>query len=320
MSKHPASQYFNFSLKERTGIITLIILIILFILLPFFYSLFIKQKRTDDIQFKKDIAALKTKQNDSNRKFNPNNFDENNYQNYYQPSENNYTRNNVKASLFYFDPNTASTEDWKRLGIREKTIGTITNFLAKGGHFYKPEDIGKIWGLREEEVQRLLPYVQIAGKEKNTYNFPEKNDAAKKTEKHNNAPVSIDINNADSAAFISLPGIGSKLSQRIINFRDKLGGFYKVEQVAETFGLPDSTFQKIRPTLQIFNAAIKQININTATLEELKAHPYIRYNIATAIIQYRNQHGNFSTLNDLKKIMLVTEEVFNKISPYLKTN
>ena len=320
MPKHPASQYFNFSLKERIGIITLIILILLFILLPFIYSFFLKQKITADNQFKKEIASLKTRQTDTNKRFNQNNFDENNYQNYYQPSENYYTRNKIKATSFYFDPNTASPEDWKKLGIREKTIGTIKNFLAKGGHFYKPEDIGKIWGLQEDDVKRLMPYVQIAGKEKNTFTYPEKNEEIKTFEKKYNAPLSIDVNNADSTAFISLPGIGSKLSQRIINFRDKLGGFYKVEQVAETFGLADSTFQKIKASLQIINATVKQFNINTATIEELKTHPYIRYNIATAIIQYRNQHGNFSSVNDLKKIMLVTEDLFNKISPYLKTN
>ena len=86
---------------------------------------------------------------------------------------------------------------------------------------------------------------------------------------------------------------------------------------AETYGLPDSTFQKIKPYLKIENAIVRKININTATLEELKNHPYIRYNIATPIISYRNEHGFFLKIEDLKKVMAVTNEIFNKIAPYL---
>ena len=114
-----------------------------------------------------------------------------------------------------------------------------------------------------------------------------------------------------------MPGIGSKLAQRIINFRSKLGGFYKTEQVAETFGLPDSTFQKIKSRLSISSSTIKQLNINTATVDELKTHPYIRYNIANAIVQYRAQHGNFAAVADIKKIMTVTDEMYNKVAPYV---
>jgi competence ComEA-like helix-hairpin-helix protein len=99
-----------------------------------------------------------------------------------------------------------------------------------------------------------------------------------------------------------------------------LGGFHSVEQVGETFGLQDSVFQKIKPMLKLNNTVIKQININTATLDELKAHPYIRYQIGNAIVQYRLQHGNFTSLSDLKKIMILTDEIYNKALPYLKLN
>ncbi|MEJ7821464.1 MAG: helix-hairpin-helix domain-containing protein, partial [Chitinophagaceae bacterium] len=118
-------------------------------------------------------------------------------------------------------------------------------------------------------------------------------------------------------AFISLPGIGSKLAQRIIAFRSKLGGFYSVDQIKETFGLPDSTFVKIKPQLSVSSSTIKKINLNTATLDEMRSHPYLRYNVANAIIQYRIQHGNFSTVAEIKKIMIITDDIFNKVSPYL---
>ena len=113
-----------------------------------------------------------------------------------------------------------------------------------------------------------------------------------------------------------MPGIGAKLGARIINYRNKLGGFYSVEQVGETFGLPDSTFQKIKPYLEV-DEMVKKININTAELDELKAHPYIRYHLANAIVQYRKQHGSFRAVNDLSKIMIMDAENLRKMSPYL---
>jgi competence ComEA-like helix-hairpin-helix protein len=96
-----------------------------------------------------------------------------------------------------------------------------------------------------------------------------------------------------------------------------LGGFYSIDQVGETFGLPDSTFQKIKQYLTIQNQTIKKININSANVEELKTHPYIRYNLANPIVAYRSAHGSFSSIEDLKKIMIITEEVYQRISPYL---
>ena len=232
----------------------------------------------------------------------------------YSSEKNYYTKS--KGEVFYFDPNTATVSDWMRLGIREKTAETIQKYISKGGHFYKPDDIGKIWGLHKDDIDRLLPYVRIEDNEKDVANKSTGFVSA-----YNKPPVQVvDINVSDTAAFISLPGIGSKLAQRIIAFREKLGGFYSVEQVKETYGLPDSTFQKIKSKLILSGSAVKHININTATLDEMKTHPYIRYNLANAIIQYKNQHGNFSSVTDLKKIMLVTDDIFNKVSPYLTVN
>ena len=313
MWKQLLASYFSFTKKERTGIFILLFLILFFILLPFLYPLFIKPKTTDASAFEKEIAALKVKQQDTSNQYAKKNFDEDNYQNNYLPAEKNYPAK-TKGELFYFDPNTATTVDWQRLGVKDKTIATIQNYLSKGGHFYKPEDIGKIWGLHPDEVERMIPYIQIAATENK---YPQKNYESKTYERSKYTPAVIDINNADTTAFIALPGIGSKLAQRIINFRDKLGGFYKPEQVAETFGLPDSTFQKIKPRLTVNNVTIKQFNINTASVEEMRAHPYIRYNIANAIVQYRTQHGNFSAVADIKKIMLVTDEIYVKVAPYL---
>jgi len=308
--------YFSFTRKERTGIIAVMGLIVLLVFLPFLFPYFLPEKKYDHRQFEKEIAALQIKQPDSGAsRFN--NFDENNYPDLSQPSQKNYYSKQSKGELFYFDPNTLTVEGWKRLGIREKTANTIQNYISKGGHFSKPEDLGKIWGLHEDEVSRLIPYVRIAQRENGKYVSTEKKEYANPPEKTGSGKIPIDINSADTSVLIALPGIGSKLANRIIAFRDKLGGFYKVDQVAETYALPDSTFQKIKEKLVLGNAVLKQVNINTATLEELKAHPYIRYTIANAIIQYRNQHGNFTAAADLKNIMIITAEIYSKLEPYV---
>ncbi|HQW84796.1 MAG TPA: helix-hairpin-helix domain-containing protein [Ferruginibacter sp.] len=317
MFKNFAKDYFNFTHKERAGIISIMLLIIFFMILPFIFPYFIKQAKPDIAAFEKDIAALNIKKQLSTKKNTRRNFDENNYQNYYQPSEKNYYTKQNKGVLFYFDPNTLSEEGWVRLGVREKTAATIQKYIAKGGKFYKPADIGKIWGLHENEVARLLPYVRIAAKESAAFVADNNIKPQKTIERYAQKMMTVDINDADTTAFIALPGIGSKLANRIINFRDKLGGFYTIEQVAETFALPDSTFQKIKHNLQLNNTTVKKININAATIDELKLHPYIRYNLANAIVQYRNQHGQFVSVNDLKKIMIFSDEKFNKVEPYL---
>lgn len=316
MLKQALSAYFDFTQKERRGITTLLLLIILFTAAPFLYPLFIKKKQPAAVNaFKKEIETLHARQ-DSSGNYAKQRWEEaDNTPGYYRHPEKTYEDRSIKGTLFYFDPNTATAADWQRLGLRDKTIGTILKYVSRGGHFYKPEDIGKIWGLRPDEVNRLLPWVRIAPKEKGfttSYNDHE----GKKTERH--TPAAIDINTADTSAFIALPGIGSKLAQRIISFREKLGGFYSTEQLSETYGLPDSTFQKIKPVLRAGQTAVRQLNINSAAVDELKQHPYIRYSLANAIVQYRNQHGNFNSVEEIKKIMLVTEEMYSKAAPYLK--
>ncbi len=317
MLKDFLSGYLNFTKKERWGIIILLFFITLTILLPFLFPYFIAQKKNDPSQFAKEIAALKIKQQDSAARFNKETSSESDYANYYLPSEKNNYGNQPRSELFYFDPNTLPAEGWKRLGIREKTITTIQKYISKGGKFYKPEDISKIWGLHQDEVSRLLPFVRIEQKSDDKYIVSENKEFNQPFKKTNQSNTTIDINAADTSAFIALPGIGNKLANRIIAFRDKLGGFYKIEQVEETYALPDSTFQKIKDKLVINNPSVKKININTATVDEMKTHPYIRYNMANAIVQYRNQHGGFITLSDLKKIMLVTEDIYKKAEPYL---
>jgi competence protein ComEA len=215
--------------------------------------------------------------------------------------------------VFRFDPNTLSASGWASLGLRPKTVSTIQNYLAKGGSFRKAEDLAKIWGLPPGFYERVKDHIVIA-KTGDPY--------AKQLVKYQETfksrePMVINANNADSLSLTSLRGIGEKLAGRIISFREKLGGFYSVEQVGETYGLPDSTFQKIKPFLKI-DGEVKKISINMATKDQLKNHPYFKWKLANAIVEYRNQHGNFISIEDLKKIVLVDEKTYEKVRHYVE--
>jgi competence ComEA-like helix-hairpin-helix protein len=321
MSKRKKSQpeYLFFTRKERIGIITVVVAMMVYPTIPILYGIFHKPEPVDHAAFEKEIAQLNVQEADSNSAYSKRKYEDAGYLQY-QPSEKNYYDKPARGELFYFDPNTLPVDGWKKLGVREKTANTIQNYLSKGGRFYKPEDISKIWGLHEDEVKRLLPYVRIVEKPTSGYNkYPERVEATTYA-KPTYTITPCDVNTSDTAVFIALPGIGSKLAARIVAFREKLGGFYKTEQLAETYGLPDSTFQKIKSRLVIGNSSVKKLNINTASVDELKIHPYLRYNIANAIVQYRQQHGSFSAVSDIKKIMVITEEIYNKAAPYLTIN
>lgn len=301
--------YFNFTKKERSGIIALTFGILVILLTIFLLPYFKTGEIADHTEFENELARLQT---DTSGRRHFRNSEE--YHNDYTPLE---KRNEFsRAALFLFDPNTASLEDWNKLGIKEKTALTIQKYIAKGGRFYKPEDIKKIWGLRASDAERLLPYVRIKDLNKE-YSLSEKPEFQKATNPVIRKTIrEVDVNLADTLDFKELPGIGSKLSQRIVAFREKLGGFHSVDQVGETYFLTDSVFQKIKPHLVISSGHLKKININSASIEQLRSHPYIKYNLANAIISYRKQHGNFKSVEDVKKIMIFSEEEYNKTAPY----
>lgn len=304
--------YLSFTRKERIGIILLLLVIVACAALPFLYPWLMGSLPST-------VAALPLSlpSADSTVAAAP-------YHRSYRPYERPHYRQGTSGQpvgeLFYFDPNTATAADWKRLGLRDKTIGTLLRYRAAGGRFRQPADLGKIWGLHPDEVLRLTPYVRLSAPAETAGGQARYHDRPvyeKKEYPSEKKLTLVDINLSDTTDFIRLPGIGPKLAARIVSFRNKLGGFHSVQQLAETYGLPDSTFQLIKGRLSLGNAPTTRLNINQADLPTLRQHPYIRYALANAIVQYRAQHGPFSKLEDLKKIMLVTEADYQRMAPYL---
>lgn len=294
--KNFVKDYFTFSRKERTALIILILLISIFIVLPYVIS-FKKNAPLINENLQQQVTQLLVKDSLPNNNLTTNEIS----------NEKPFTENTA-YEMFEFNPNTINEEGWKKLGLKDKTIKTILNYRSKGGKFKTPEDIRKIWGLKKEDADRIIPYAKIESKTNNILNTKE--GAIKST-------VKIDINIATPQEWFTIPNMDRSLAYKIIKYKEKLGGFLTIQQVKETYGLTDSLFKTIEPYLILQTTNIKKININTADDYTLSNHPYINKDVAKAIIIYRTQHGAYTKIDDIKKIVFIKEDLYNKIAPYL---
>lgn len=221
------------------------------------------------------------------------------------------------VSWFAFNPNTASKEELVRLGFSSYVASRLENYRNKGGKFIIKSDLLKLYGMDTALYSKLYTWIDLPI-EKPIKKLEEKKEIelAQKRSKEK-----FDINLADSSQFISVYGIGSKLSVRIIKYRDRLGGFITANQLSEVYGLDSVVISEIKKrTFITENFKPKTIELNTASEKELAAHPYIKYSIAKAITAYRFQHGNFKSIDDLSKIAIIDQAAFEKIKPYLSLN
>ncbi|MBP7558097.1 MAG: helix-hairpin-helix domain-containing protein [Chitinophagaceae bacterium] len=299
-------EYFVFSRKERLAILTLIFLLLLAIVMPYYCARPAAQWQADaDTAWMTAMTILESRKarHDStvpsfvkDRKS-------------ALPARDNSLRN-----LTGFDPNTHSEAGWLSFGLSAKTVGTIMKFRQKGGRFRAPEDLRRIYGLHPDQAEQLIPYVRIAeAVSASARKYPENSSSAT----HLTPSPLLDINQADSTAWEALPGIGPKLASRIIKFREGLGGFYQVSQLAEVFGLADSVYQRILPRLKCSIPEIQRLSVNTSTEAELARHPYIKRTLATQIVAYRNIHGAFRNIEQLINIHGIDSTLYKKILPYL---
>ena len=130
--------------------------------------------------------------------------------------------------------------------------------------------------------------------------------------------LSLNLNDASHSELQKIKGIGPILSKRIIAYKKKLGGFISLTQLKEIYGLEDSVIYRIEKSFFVTDSIlIAKKNINSITVDSLKKHPYINWNLANAIVEYRNQHGPYHTIEKIKSIHLVNDEIYLKIAPYL---
>lgn len=219
-----------------------------------------------------------------------------------------------------FDPNKATAAQLEAMGVSSYLARNWERYLQKGGKFRNTESVRKLYGMTDPVFQALTPFMmmsqQDAGKRVGQERIMPDSSPVSKGYYRPKRCAELEINTSDSIEWESLPGIGPVLASRILKFRQRLGGFISIDQVRETYGLPDSTFQKIMPCL-ILTSSPQKLAINLLGVEELKSHPYIGYKLAKTLIAYRQHHGPFRSLEDLFPIPAAPREAWEKLGPYL---
>jgi len=206
-----------------------------------------------------------------------------------------------------FDPNTATYDVMLSKGFAMDVVVQIMNYRAKGGRFTKPTDLLKIYGIDSALVMALLEKISIEPHE----NYSEN------TVKRKPNRLIIDINRADSIQLQSVFGIGKVLSSRIVKYRDLLGGYYSTTQLNEVYGITDSLCSGFSSIFTIDTACIKKMDLNKATIHDLRKHPYLNYYEAKAIVSYRRLIGPFESKKQLIDNYLLSETTYLKVAPYL---
>ena len=255
--------------------------------------------------------------------------------------------------LFPFDPNTASAEDFERLGLESWQARNIIHFREKGGIFSRPSDFARVYGITKRTYEVLLPFIQIAddykpaadfygkegygrGERRYTPYYNNREERYRRYAQDNTSPSEgkaegrtntkvysyphklranehIEINGADTTLLMKIPGIGSYYASRIVRYRERLGGFASAQQLEEIDGLPESAIAYIKIDYQ----QIRKMNLNKLTLNQLKKHPYLNFYQAKEICDYRRLKGPLHSIEDLKLLKDFPPDEIDRLKPYI---
>jgi len=197
----------------------------------------------------------------------------------------------IPKILTAFDPNTIDSAAWLALGVKPWTIKSIMKFRSKGGRFNKCDDLNEIFNMDDSTKEELIPYCSIR-------------------------LLKVNVNTADTTQLKKLKGIGPATAKSIIQYRDKLGGYINHSQLLETWGVSEELLADLKDQL-IIDGKITKLNLNEEDSSPLFKHPYIEYNTAKVIVNYRKQHGDFKEISDIKKTRVISDEDYFKLAPYL---
>ena len=194
-----------------------------------------------------------------------------------------------EVRCFNFDPNTASIEDLCLLGFSPKQAASIDAYRQKGGRFHRKSDFAKSYVVSDSVYLRLEPYIVIP---------------------------KLDLNLADSAQFDALPGIGGFFASKMVEYRQKLGGYSSKEQLMEIYKFDSERYGSIEDLVTVSPEHITPYPLWRLGAEELALHPYIRSrNVAQAIVMFRtNTKKSLWSIERLASEGILNEEAARKLS------
>ncbi len=216
------------------------------------------------------------------------------------------------------NPNSATKEELQAIGLSSKQAQSCINYRNKGGKFYKCEDILKIYTITADDYERIKQYLYVPQQMKTS----PKNNVEQKDEKIKKEKTIhiVNLNTCDTNDLKQLPKIGSYRAKKIIEQRNKLGGFYSLSQLYSIYSIDSITIENIKNYLIIHTEEINKININTATFKEINAHPLISYEETKNIFNYKKIVGTISSIEELRNNNIVTEEEYKILKFYIKTS
>ena len=234
-------------------------------------------------------------------------------------------------TLFAFNPNDADSATLVRLGFTPWMARNLQKYRAKGGHFRRTEDLRKLYGMTETLYTRLAPYVTIPTEEQTNHNkqvdvkpspsnqeerpsvyLPRTDSLYTRVEKYPKG-TRIELNRCDTSELKKIPGIGSYTARRIVNYRGKLGGFVRLEQLREI----RLNNEVLEPWFTLDSTAISPLQVNRLPMKQLLAHPYLNYRQTKAIMQYRERHGAIPSLDVMRGWEEFTPNELKRVAPYL---
>ena len=300
-------QFFVYNKRERNGILVLLVLLLMLLIAPYLIPyLPVGKEEFDYSDFAAEIAEFKRQQ----QLLAAGEVEE-------KSTTKVLERETIPVELFPFDPNDASFDDLRRLGLHPKIAHTIINYRDKGGIFRYKTDIQKIYGFSNDDYTRLEAYISLPEEVTTPVIKSVKDEVKPSVDRAPPEPVVVELNSADSLQLIALRGIGPVYSSRILQYRDRLGGFAKKEQLLEVYGIDSVLLEQVTPYIMLQSEDIARLSVNTASVDELAGHPYISYNLARQMVNYRKHHGQYKNVDDIRKLYLVDDDIFKKISPYL---
>jgi competence protein ComEA len=228
-----------------------------------------------------------------------------------------------------FNPNTVSVTELSRMGLSPFVIVNWMKYREAGGFFKEATDVEKIYGLDSLVLKEMRTFIYFSSIDQQIKD--RERVSLRKNESLEHVPdvenkllpgakeqlLRIDINRADTARLRLINGIGPVFSQRIVDFRKVLGGFYSIEQLGEVYGLPPDLIEKVRVNLIVNSEDVSKMAVNSVSLRKLQAHPYINFYQAKEIVEYRRNNGSVTGREVLKKFSSFDEMSLEKVLPYL---
>ena len=207
-----------------------------------------------------------------------------------------------------FDPNEYTESDWQSIGFTDKQSRVIVKYKNQINGFKKDTDLAECFVISEKKFKDIKPYLRI--KKQEVYH-DEKNDIATKFD-------IVELNTTDQTLLETVKGIGPYFGMKIIEYRQKLGGYYQVEQLLEIYGMTQENYDQILNQVKLDTSKIKQIHIATVKFDELKRHPYVNWKQSQVIMSLSNKTVTSEFWKTLKSSEAFSKKDIKRLKPYFK--